>query len=267
MLFLVVIALAVTLTLSHNDERRADAQTHVGLKGARSDVPEEWWSWNRSQMYVHLKCNAVINRGRPVYSRKDWVVLRNAYRQVVGSAKSSILPNDDIDGFGNVRVFSTRSPGKGRGVFAMDNIPKGTLVWTSNHQSARFRRGSEFRKFVAAIPPEMACDILMYWAYVHDLNEKYFDTSDEDEWELAINCDLDAGSLINSGGERYGAESNIGCIAEQNETYAKEYLSPEYLNTGCPENLFALRDIKAGEEILCSYDEFGIADGFKYFGL
>lgn len=258
MLFLVVAALAVyvnlTLLRHHNNKHNS----------VYSTVPEEYWYLKKWELEDFLGCEEIIEAGRPVHSHEDWVSLRNAYRDIVGKEKSTLLPDDNIDGF-NVRIVSKISPGRGRGVFAEEDIKRGTLVWTQKHQSAQFRRGYHFRKFLATIPPEMACDVLM-WAYVHDLNEAYWDVNDENKYDLVINCDLDEGSFINSGGWKDGAKGNIGCIDEFSDKYARKYL-PEYSDSGCPENLFALRDIKAGEEILCKYADFAIPKGWMYLGL
>ena len=49
----------------------------------------------------------------------------------------------------------------------------------------------------------------------------------------------------------------MGC----DEEAAKEY------EGGCKNNYFALKDIKAGEEIECSYGEFAVSTGWSKFGL
>jgi len=164
-----------------------------------------------------------------------------------------------VHGFGTIPVVSKVSPGRGRGVFAAEDIKKGTRVWTSKHQSAQFRDGESYRKFLAAIPADFACDVIM-WAYVHDLGEN-------DELDLTISCDLDEGSFINSAGWDDGAVANIGCIDDMEEAFVDEYIDEEYRDSGCPENLFALQNIKAGEEILCTYGDFAFRKGWKHFGL
>lgn len=208
-------------------------------------------------MQAYLECDEIMEY--PIHTHEDWVSLRNTYRHIVGKEHSSLNPNDNVDGFGNVAIVSKISHEKGRGVFAIENIKKGTRVWTSKHQSARFYDGHSFRQFLAAIPKAMACDVIM-WAYVHDIAD------DDDEVELVISCDLDEGSFINSGGVGWDDEANIGCIDDLDDDFANENLA-DWLESGCPENLFALRDIEAGEEILCTYADFAIRKGWKKWGL
>lgn len=274
MIFFVMAALAVYLnvTLFHRSSSNNNIKTSADIDNSstpvfttnnNNDSSEEWWYMKKWELEDWLECWDVYEQGRPVHSHDDWVALRNAYRQVVGEEHSSLLPNDDINGFGNVQVIANVSPGKGRGVFATQHIHKGTLVWTSRHQSAQFKSGLEFRTFLTRISREMACDVLM-WAYVHDVGT-------DEQHKYRISCDLDEGSFINSARfedaeQHEGDEANIGCIDEFDDDYIQEYLH-ESADSGCPENLFALRDIKAGEEILCVYADFALQSGWKKFGL
>ena len=64
---------------------------------------------------------------------------------------------------------------------------------------------------------------------------------------------MDEGCFCNAGLE----DSNVGC----DEKAARN------IKGGCEENYFALRHIRAGEEILCDYGEFAIYDGWDHFEL
>lgn len=90
------------------------------------------------------------------------------------------------------------------------------------------------------MPSDLACDV-MQWAYVEHVSET----------ELEIFCDLDDGSLTNSGGWVEGEDANVGCDKEES----------------CDGTSFALREIGEGEEILCDYDSFVVEDGWEEFGL
>ena len=67
--------------------------------------------------------------------------------------------------------------------------------------------------------------------------------------------DLDEGCFCNDGGG--DDEANTGC----DEEAARD------VEGGCRENYFAMSDIQAGEELLCSYSQFAVQGGSKGFGL
>ena len=163
--------------------------------------------------------------------------MRTAYVQVVGSEHSTIgSPALGFNGFSQPYYVDHNE--KGRGIYANADIPKGALVW-QNIRTARFSDGPSYRRFVMSLSPEVACDVLQFFSYV---------TSDK-----IINCDLDEGSFCNSGGS---SGSNIDFDEKASGKFP----------TGAQLQLFATRDIKKGEEILCKYRSFS-AGGWGYFGL
>jgi len=204
-------------------------------------VPDDWWTWTKDGLNRHLNCEAVIQAGRPIHTNETWVFLRQTYRQIVGG-ESTISPSDNGDGFEGVPIEAGVSPGKGRGLFATQDIPRGTRIWTSQQQCACFYEDHSFREFLAALPTDLACDVLM-WAYAAFYEEDL------------LCCDLDEGSLMNTKGK--DEDANVGCIEE----IANKYIG------GCEDNLFALRTIRAGEEILCDYDTFHSPEMLTRFGL
>ena len=80
-------------------------------------------------------------------------------------------------------------------------------------------------------------------AYVQDMGDG----------DLRISVDLDEGTYCNDG----GGDANMGC----DEEAAKEY------EGDCVHNFFALKEIKAGDEIDCSYGQFYVLEGWRKFGL
>ena len=70
--------------------------------------------------------------------------------------------------------------------------------------------------------------------------------------DLRISVDLDEGCFCNNG----RSDGNMGC----DEEAAKEY------EGGCKDNYFALKDIKAGDEIECKYGQF-VVQGWHTFGV
>lgn len=94
-------------------------------------------------------------------TQETWVMMRDAYRRIVGPEWSSILPSDEKNGFKVPYKADYASGNKERGVFAAAPIEKGTLLWTSHkHQSARFYHGDSFRQVLKAIRVDLTCDFL-----------------------------------------------------------------------------------------------------------
>ena len=210
-----------------------------------------------------LKCDAIFATTRPLHNESTWMLLRGAYQGIVGPLQSSIVLSESNgvsyeSGF-QVPYYTGFVPGGvGRGVFAGQPIPQNTWVWTASKNSARFHSGADFRQFLLSIPTHLACDVLI-WSYCQYI--------DDDQTELAIQCDLEDGSFVNTGDDTYGEDhdmydgelgrANIGCREEHYDLHEGSYM----------QNLYALRDIEAGEQILVDYQEFSVAEGWEEFGL
>jgi hypothetical protein len=80
--------------------------------------------------------------------------------------------------------------GKGRGVFAANDIPKGTVIWKNLQSAASFYEEEEHHKFLALIQPVLAGNVIR-WKYI-ELEHA------QDPDYLRILVDLDAGLLINT---------------------------------------------------------------------
>lgn len=183
-------------------------------------------------LWSEFECSKVFKEQRPIPDHATWMLLRGAYIATVGPQYSTIEYNDEIkDGF-LVPVKLDYVPGKGRGVIALEDIPKGTLVWDPLYV-ARFSSAVDYRRFLASIPSDLACDV-MIWAYTET-------SGDEDQLFTLVSVDLDAGSLMNS----------ITRLEDKN-------ISPSSR---------AMRNIKAGEELLVDYADFEKDGGWDDFGL
>lgn len=204
-------------------------------------------------MWTQLDCDKYFQTERPIHPNSVWVEARNFYKSLT-LEHNNTLPDDDSTGF-RMAYEAKQSPGKGRGVFAKQDVKKGELIYNST-QTARFDNGHAFKAFIMGLEPGFACDVLQ-WAFVIDMqnyDEDNYSKRDDDNMELFISVDLDPGCFCNDGG---GELSNAGCDRE----------AVEGVPGGCRSNFFALRDIKAGEELLCVYGEFVEQDGWEAFGL
>lgn len=215
----------------------------IKKRGRKTQSDDSSSSWEDSldygDLWDYFDCDEVFETERPIHNQSTWMLLRGAYQGVVGPDRSSIAPLSHENGF-QVSFEVQQFHDKGRGLVATQKVKKGDLVWTARRQTARFGDGPSYRRFLASIPTDLACDVIQ-WAYVQAFG-------------VPLICvDLDECSFMNNG----SYEANIGCIPE----------AAELLPGGCKENYFALRDIEVGEELLCSYGEFAISDGWEWFGL
>jgi hypothetical protein len=199
--------------------------------------------------WSHYNCNddSVWTQPRPLYSNDVWMRFRQTYIDVVGSTDSSIGTEvNPKDGF----VISTevkRAPGKGRGLFAAEDIPRGQLIWMSSKQTASFESGEDFKDFLDLLEVDEACDIIQM-SYVYG-------TTTSNEGAMEILTELDNMTFVNSVEDE---DPDAGCLPEW------EARDPG----GCIMNVYALRDIENGEEILVDYSEMGaIKDGWNEFGI
>lgn len=127
---------------------------------------------------------------------------------------------------------------KGRGLYATEFVPKGTVVWDGEY-TALFEDAIDFRTFLAVLPDEYVCN-LEEWCYI--LHDKEDDSH-------SVGCDLDDGSLINTA--QNDIEYNVGHIPGKDKIFDK---------------VRAIRDIQPGEEFLMKYEDFE-TETFAYFGM
>ena len=241
-----------------------------------SESPHDWKipgtslsrnSGRTDDFFDYFQCDVVFATTRPLHNESTWMLLRGAYQGVAGPMKSTIgrsvdsgiVSNSDNKNYRTSMSYESgfRIPyytgqvpnGVGRGAFAALPIDKGTHIWTASTNSARFHSGQDFRQFLISIPTDLACDVLI-WSYVQYV---YDDSENE---KLAIQCDLDDGSFVNTAD--IPEEANVGTASGHDEVNDGKMQA---------QNLFALRDIEAGEQLLVDYGEFAVPEGWEKFGL
>mmetsp|Transcript_18300 Transcript_18300/g.30363 ORF Transcript_18300/g.30363 Transcript_18300/m.30363 type:complete len:322 (-) Transcript_18300:213-1178(-) len=196
-----------------------------------------WSDFTNNQMEQHLRCGEFYERQQQTIHDQDaWKEMRRNYVNIVGADASTVGPPElGYNGFS--RPYYVDHSEHGRGIYAKDDIPKGSLVW-HNIRSASFSEGSHFREFVMTLPRELGCDVLQ-WSYVMDQN---------------IYCDLDEGSFCNNGDD--SKDENI----DLDETASAKFITKAGMQ------LFATRDIEKGEELVCNYASFA-SGRWSPFGL
>jgi hypothetical protein len=223
----------------------------ICTRGVVGDEDLEWWEsndWTLGKLWSRFDCNTLFESERQIPNTETWMKIRQAYVDVVGSSKSTIGEPNEVDGF-FAPVEVQQIPGKDRGLFATEDIPRGQHIWSGAIQRARFESGIDYKKFLGSISDEDACEVLQYSSVIILGDDK------ENKDDARIFVDLDNASLMNSI-DLVHDTVDAGCLPEWNDRF----------RGGCDQNLYALRDIKKGDEILMDYAVFGFQH-WELFGL
>lgn len=217
-----------------------------------NDFDGPWWK-NENMKNVHmwalLDCGEVIKVQRPIHNESIWALIRGAYIGVVGPDKSYLTLEDGAEegtipmnilgnGFKSGSIEVKQIEGKGRAVYATSQFKKGEVVWYTDF-TACFNEGMLYRKYLASIPADLACDV-MVWAY---------------SGSYGVCVDLDEGSLINHAASK---EAN---------REAWEF-GDEKPNIIIDKDLhIASVDINPGDELLIDYLSFDDDESYDLLGL
>ena len=140
---------------------------------------------------------------------------------------------------------------KGRGIYAKEDIPKGTLVLDMDSDNVGiFKDAMQWRQFTYSAGvenAELSCNF-MEWCWLQNI-EKEEDDADDIRYGWTVFIAFDESGLINNA-EWGEEEPNIRCGTLLEEDGVTETWS------NCRYKYHALRDIQAGDEILINYSEF-----------
>ena len=225
----------VSFSVATTSSQQLRGSNIINSKAERTTAKKVWSDFTAGEMRKHLQCSEYYQRAeQTIHDQDAWKRMRRKYVDIVGAESTIGPPQSGYNGFS--RPYQVGHNRHGRGIYAKTDIPKGSLVW-HNIRSAAFSEGMQFREFVMTLPRELGCDVLQ-WSYVMD--EKIY-------------CDLDEGSFCNNG---YSDGSNI----DIDEVASAKFIAKAGMQ------LFATRDIKKGEELLCNYSSFSDGD-WRLFGL
>mmetsp|Transcript_41173 Transcript_41173/g.86356 ORF Transcript_41173/g.86356 Transcript_41173/m.86356 type:complete len:616 (+) Transcript_41173:209-2056(+) len=189
--------------------------------------------------------------------REQWAAIHEKYTKGVNRINS---PTNDVDR-SNARTnealkvssaivipsqIGDAGPRKGRGIFATEPIPKGTLVidW-GNGSTAFFKAGHHWREFVVSLPRETACNVIE-WSWVQNIPPEG-ENDDDVRIGRTIFVAFDESNLLNSA-DWDDVEANLRCGRPPER---------EGVERGpCGFHYYAARDIAEGEELLIDYREF-----------
>jgi hypothetical protein len=273
LLLLLLLLTACTTTAQEEEERGADQEIcqsdedgecrndeqEADLEEEEEDVYDVWESGMLWEMNEHLDCDAIIderNEEGRMHDDENWRSLQETYKQVVGLENASIPAVFDraVTGYQvPIYIDFAKEEEVGRGVFAKELIPRGTLVWQST-MTAKFENGQDFREFLKRLPPELACDVLS-WAYTRKMLLSVKESPKLKRQGQVICVDLDEGSYTNSGMTDF--QCSIG--------FADKFSAKRA--SGCDLEFYSNRDILAEEEMRLDYLTFAELGGWKYLGL
>ena len=150
---------------NHNNKNKKHNKQQEKVWGRGIKVPDDWETWGFYDIHHGLKCGEHANdMDKPLPDMDYWTYYRNVYKNVVD--KNGVQFDDPIpptEGYtlttnGEKQpYYAKRSPGKGRGLFALRDIKKGEVVHDGTNSDV-IMSGKDFRRFLFALPQKMACD-------------------------------------------------------------------------------------------------------------
>jgi hypothetical protein len=251
----------------HEDDDDDEEEWNLRKQDKDWDV---WKHGSNGDLYQALECPSYDNdfsdtSFENIHTVETWHTFNRIYNEVIAATKDTDLEQEstipstfDKHGF-QFPIEIKFQPNIGRGVFAKTDIPKGSLLYVSTNNAAFFN-GQTYRNFINALPPKLACDVTI-WAFVRWVS---LETEENDVHMVCV--DLDEGSFVNSSDD--DSQYNMALGNDKGTLYQEAAEEEEReLWYGCKMKFWASRDIKAGEEIRASYNDFVERDGWRFLTL
>jgi hypothetical protein len=269
---------ATRVHLLDDFEDKAEFEYYYDKDG--EDEEEEETDSNNlyDDLYYEFNCNNQDDKDQKnIHKKETWELFNKVYNKILKESNTKQTVSSPIPSTGFITngyqydIEIKYNPIFGRGVFALEDISKGSLLYISIN-TATFLEGQIFRNFLYTIPKQFACDVLI-WSYVreikptedvlNDYNDEYYNDP-----KFMICCDLDEGSFINSAYDEN--EYNMALGTKDDGTFYEDSTLEQKKNElwyGCKMHFYASTDIKKGDEIRADYSDFVEEDGWKYLGL
>ena len=186
-------------------------------------------------------------------------VLRQKYKEDVNTVP--VADRQNAKGVFAVPVIVGDAGEKGRGVYAKEFIPKGTLVLDIYSDNVGiFKDAMQWREFTYSLgvkDAETSCNF-MEWCWVQYIEKEEGDEDDmRHGWTVFLA--FDESGLVNNA--EWGEETaNVRCGTPVKEDEGHDIWS------ACRYSYHASKDIKAGEELLINYSEFEDASQIGWIG-
>lgn len=242
-----LVALSLTRTLIFSDDTN-----HLRQLASQCPIPE--WEYPNCRPYI-------ANGDAKPLTPQEWYGLREIYEQVVGKNVSSLVPSwkqydptHRVDGF-RAKVEVRTSPGMGRGVFLMEPVSEGQVIW-DNRYTARFPDDCSVRRFFQLVGEKAACDAIT-WGYVNDFyGPGQFQVDLDDSAFLNDAKNAEANVVI-----RFPDELSDPKIIDLNHlAFLEQRAKPGAFQ------LFARSNIAAGTELLFEYTDVHVYSSAKVYG-
>jgi len=234
----------------------SNASKKIHSPSSTNARPKKWETFDKHEMRKYFQCNKAFESEspRPWWTDEEWRIVRELYQDLLKSEQTKLVrgstkspgtyqASNRVFDFNQIIVPYYAGKEKGRSLKAAKDIKKGDVMFKATNNTVDFKEGHSYRKFIFSLNerfPTFACDMLD-WSWIQDFEDGTF----------GVEVDLDNNSLLNSGGGKRSANNNIQC------GNADEICTIQY----------AVRDIKKGEEILGSYDEFVSDHSWSELGL
>lgn len=209
----------------------------LGVQDPSGELPmEKPTGWERLGFYSirrHFKCHQhAWDQSKPLPTIAEWKFLREKYQEIVDAEATfdDVVPPTlgykfDPEAPIPPPYYAKHAPGKGRGLFASRDIKKGEKVH-HGESHVMFPDGMSWRRFIFSLPRKKACDMID-WTW----------TQNTSDGKLRIFTAMNIAIFFN------GADSELG-DANVDPSSDSSHI------------LWALRDIKKGEELLHTYESY-----------
>ena len=193
--------------------------------------PDNWEAYDFYQTRNHFKCRDYAHdQDKPMPSMEDWNYMKDAYQKVVPGAKfdDKVSPTEGYtinneNGEAAPYYAAHSLDGRGRGLFASRDIKKGELVHDGRKSDFIFPSAMAWRRYVFSLPRNKACDVID-WSWTQKKKKR-------GPYQLFSAMNI---SILLNGGDKDTVNIN-----------PRSSLSSK---------MYALRDIRKGEELLHDYE-------------
>lgn len=195
-------------------EENADEEDWDDQPDTEDEFAREYWTTedlNQNKtihnLWWNLKCAKIFVDVRPIPTKEQFNTAIDLYHSIVNDES---LHFDTTEPGIHVEIEVKQVEGKGRGIFAVKDIPKGQPWRNSYDYTAIFYDGEDYIKFVLGLETGLACDVLQ-WAYAE---------YDPETDNPSVGVDLDKATICNNGGKE---DHNVGCDLDNPDMKCEDF--------------------------------------------